>query len=122
MQQPQQQPVESAVLIRASQRKRRSIPGTPGLYEELMPAGVRSMAVFSMTLEPGQSTAGDLRHGGDETFILLSGNNYQVEIDGKKLTMEAGDSLFIPRGARHEATNAGTEIARAIFVLSPPVY
>ncbi len=122
MQQPQQQTVETAAVIRANQRKRRTIAGTPGVYEELTPPGVRSMVMFDMTLLPGQSTADDLRHGGDECFVLLSGNNYLVEIDGKKVTLEAGDSVFIPRGARHKGTNAGTEIARAIFVLCPPTY
>ena len=122
MQTQQQQAIGGAVLIRAKDRKRRTIAGTPGVYEELTPASLRSMVVFDMTLRPGESTASDLRHGGDEVFVLLAGNDYQVEIDGKKLVMEAGDTLFIPRGARHSATNAGTETARAIFILSPPTY
>ncbi len=122
MQTQQQEAIGGAVLIHANQRKRRSISGTPGVYEELTPAGVKSVVVFDMKLEPGESTRRDLKHGGDECFLLLEGNDYLVEIDGQKLTMQAGDSLFIPRGARHVATNAGTITAHAIFILSPPDY
>lgn len=122
MQTEQQQSVAGAVLIHPNQRKRRAISGTPGVYEELTPPGVRSVVVFDMKLEPGESTREALRHGGDECFVLLEGNDYLVEIDGKKITMQAGDSLFIPRGALHKGTNAGTVTARAIFILSPPDY
>jgi quercetin dioxygenase-like cupin family protein len=122
MQTEQQEAVAGAVLIRPNQRKRRSFSGTQGIYEELTPATARSMVVFDMKLEPGDSTRRDLKHGGDECCVLLEGTDFLVEIDGQKLTMQQGDSLFIPRGTRHVATNAGTVTAHAIFVLCPPDY
>src|SRR5512142_2395393 len=100
--QTQQQLAVEGVVIHANQRKRRSITGTKGVYEELTPQGTKSMVVFDMSLEPGESTRGDLKHGGDECFVLLEGNDYLVDLDGQKLTMQAGDSLFIPRGVRHK--------------------
>lgn len=110
-----------AVVIRASQRKRRSIPDSPIRYEELTPPGVDSHVSFMVTAEPGQSTAPDLRHGGDESLLVLAGR-VEIDVEGTKHVLGPGDSVFIPRGRRHRLTTVGDETARSVFVLSPPRY
>lgn len=120
MQQPQAQ-LTDAVVIRANQRKRRAIPNNPIQYEELTPAGVDSLVTFMVTSEPGQSTAADLRHGGDESLLVLTGR-LEVDVEGTKHPLGPGDSIFIPRGRRHRLTTVGTETAHAVFTLSPPKY
>ncbi len=80
------------------------------------------MAMFSVSAAPGHSTGGgSLKHGGDEAMVVLSGK-MELEVEGEKQTLGPGDSVFIPRGQRHRLTNVGSEIAEAIFVLSPPQY
>jgi quercetin dioxygenase-like cupin family protein len=119
--QQQQRQTEDAVVIRAKQRRRRVIPGATTTYEELSPAGVRSLVMFSMNAAPGKATAEVVQHGGDECFLLLSGK-HEVEVEGKRYTLERGDTIFIPRGQRHRGWNAGAETVESIFVLSPPEY
>ena len=109
-------------VIRANQRKARVVPGNPMSYQELSPEGVESMAMFRASAAPGQSTGSNLlRHGGDETLLVLSGN-FEIEVEGLKDSLAPGDSVFIPRGQRHRLTNIGTEIGEAVFVISPPKY
>ena len=113
---------KTAVVIRSNQRKVQVIPGNPVRYEWLSPEGLSSLAMFRVIADPGQSTGyKELQHGGDESLLLLSGT-CEVEIEGAKQTLKAGDSMFIPRGQRHRLTNVGTEPSEAIFVLSPPEY
>ncbi len=113
----------NAVVIRADQRKQyRGTPENPMTYQVLSPDGVQSLAMFSVRAAPGQDTGPKvLKHGGDETMVVLSGK-LEVELDGVKQTLGSGDSIFIPRGLEHRVTNTGTEICEAIFVLSPPKY
>ncbi len=109
-------------VIRASERKQRTVPGNPMSYEELSPEGVESMVMLSVTAAPGQSTGErHLQHGGDETLVVLSGR-MEIEVEGQKHSLGPGDSVFIPRGHRHRLTNVGTDTSQAIFVLSPPKY
>jgi quercetin dioxygenase-like cupin family protein len=109
-------------IIRASERKRRAVPGNPMSYQELSPDGIESLAMFAVTAAPGQSTGtGSLQHGGDEALVVLSGR-MEIEVEGQKQSLESGDSAFIPRGHRHRLTNVGSETAQAVFVLSPPKY
>ncbi len=122
MAQLQQQQTSNAVVIRASNRKRRPVPGNPLNYEVVSPDSARSLVMFVISAEPGQSTGTNLlTHRGDENLLLLSGRA-EVEIENTKHILEAGDSIFIPRGQRHRVTNVGTETARAVFAISPPEY
>ncbi len=108
-------------VIRASERKERTISGNSMRYQELSPEGVESLAMFHVIAAPGQSTARSLQHGGDEALLVLSGR-MEIEVEGDRRFLEPGDSVFSPRGHRHCLTNAGQETAKALFVLSPPKY
>ena len=113
---------KTAVVIRSNQRKVQVVPGNPLRYEWLSPDGIGSLAMFRVVAAPGQSTGyKELAHGGDESLVLLSGT-CEIEVEGAKHTLKAGDSVFIPRGQRHRLTNIGTEPSEALFVLSPPEY
>jgi putative monooxygenase len=119
--QQQQTQLTDAVVIRANQRRRRPISNGGIVYEELTPAAVESLVSFMVTAEPGQATAPDLRHGGDESLVVLAGR-VEVDVEGTTHTLNPGDSIFIPRGRRHRLTTIGTETAHAVFVLGPPRY
>ncbi|QBE67244.1 cupin domain-containing protein [Pseudoduganella lutea] len=48
-------------------------------------------------------------HPGVEIAYVLSGT-IQYELDGKTITLQAGESLYIPAGAVHSAKNVGPDI------------
>ncbi len=58
------------------------------------------------------------KHPGEEAIYVLFGT-IEYEIDGKWVTVKAGDSLFVPDGVVHAARNTGTEPAAelATYVL-----
>ena len=58
------------------------------------------------------------RHPGEEVIYVLAGT-IEYEIDGKLVTVKAGDVLFVPDGVVHAARNVGTDRAAelATYVL-----
>lgn len=58
------------------------------------------------------------KHPGEEAIYVLFGT-IEYEIDGKWVTVRAGDILFVPDGVVHAARNSGTEPAAelATYVL-----
>jgi|EP01034_Spumella_vulgaris_P024774 quercetin dioxygenase-like cupin family protein len=48
-------------------------------------------------------------HPGAEIAYVLSGSIEYV-LEGKTIRLQAGESLFIPAGARHSAKNVGAEV------------
>lgn len=111
-----------ATVIRANERRQRFIPNNPVKYFEVTPTGTRSMAMYSVTAAPGQNTgAKTIYHGGDETFLVVSGI-FEIELEDRKEILGPGDSIFIPRGVGHRVTNISIENGECIFVLSPPEY
>lgn len=112
---------EHVEITRSHERRRLSVPGNPVRYDEITPPG-KSLAMFTVTYEPGQNTGAKfLRHGGDESLLVLKGT-FELELEDKKIILETGDSAFIPRGACHRITNVGSIRGEGVFVLTPPEY
>lgn len=57
-------------------------------------------------------------HPGEEIIYVLSGT-LEYEVDGKPVTLRAGEVLFVPNGVVHAARNVGTTPAAelATYVL-----
>ncbi len=122
MQQRQPNINNNAVLIRADQQKKKTVSNNALIYKMVSPEGSPSLEMYRVTAPPNQSTGPKaLQHGGDENFLVLSGK-IEVEVEDQKYVLNAGDSVFIPRGQHHRVTNIGSETGECIFVLSPPKY
>jgi quercetin dioxygenase-like cupin family protein len=52
------------------------------------------------------TVAGRHSHPGEELIYVLQGT-FEYEVDGKLVTLTAGDVLFIPAGTVHAARNVG---------------
>ena len=59
-----------------------------------------------------------LHPGQDEHFEVLEGE-LQVEVDGRPLTIRAGETLSIPRATPHRMWNASAAVARARWATTP---
>ena len=60
-----------------------------------------------VSFDPG-AAFGRHRHPGEEIIYVLEGS-LEYEIEGRpRVTLEAGDVLFIPTGTIHSARNAGS--------------
>jgi quercetin dioxygenase-like cupin family protein len=114
--------IAAAILIGA--------PGT-GNAEQARPAGttrtdlqrhnlsISGREVFQARVDfaPGASFPRH-KHPGEEIIYVLSGT-IEYELNGKLVTVKAGDVLFVPFGVLHAARNVGDEPAAelATYVL-----
>ena len=71
--------------------------------------------VKEVLVDPGRALTLQFHPGRDETWVVVEGAA-RVELDGGTLTLEAGRSLRVPRGARHRLANPGPARLRLIEV------
>lgn len=72
-----------------------------------------------MSLLPGESI-GLETHGNDQFFRFESGSG-EVAIDNETYTVQDGDCVLIPAGARHNVTNTSSNNELKLYTLySPP--
>ena len=66
----------------------------------------REVIQVRVGFDPGASF-GRHSHPGAEVAYVLEGT-LEYDLEGKRVTLKAGESLFIPAGAVHAARNTGT--------------
>nr|AHX24700.1 cyclase [uncultured bacterium] len=69
-------------------------------------------------LRPGEFVT-EHYHPYSEEFVHVVEGSLEMTVDGERVPLAPGDSLYVPIGARHRLVNTGTEPARAVFHLSP---
>ena len=69
----------------------------------LTTAPVRSQSLAEATLEPGQATERHYHAESEEFDYVLEGAG-EMEIDGERAAVGAGDAILIPAGAWHQIT------------------
>jgi quercetin dioxygenase-like cupin family protein len=81
-----------------------------------------SVAVFELTVPAGQKLPGP-SHKNDAYEETLYGIQGVVTwtIDGKAFEVGPGQAICIPRGAVHRFDNFGTEDAKQLTIITPPV-
>lgn len=75
-------------------------------------------AIFEDIVDPGVGLSRHIHHQQDETFIFLEGI-FDVEVDGERYRMTAGDVAFIPKGSVHAWKNVGITQGRLRYIFSP---
>ena len=64
-------------------------------------APVRNQSLAEATLEPGQGTQRHYHRAAEEIYYVVEGEG-ELEIDGERRRVRAGDAALIPPGARHQ--------------------
>jgi len=68
---------------------------------------------------PPESGSGLHRHWSyDEAALVIEGK-FDVQVDGRQMTLGAGESVYWPRGCSHKFKSIGPETGRVIFICSP---
>ena len=68
--------------------------------------------------EPGQSHALHAHHGMDKVYKVIDGEGLFL-LEGRELTMKAGDLLVAPDGVPHGVRNSGTARLLVLAILAP---
>jgi len=70
------------------------------------------------SLEPGRATQRHYHARSEEIYLIVEGGG-ELEVDGDRRQVSAGDAILIPPGAWHELT-AGDDGARLLCCCVPP--
>ena len=85
---------------------------------DLGTAPVRAHSLAEATLEAGASTRRHYHRESEEIYYVLEGAG-EVEIDGERARVTAGDAALIPAGAWHEIRANGGAL-RFLCTCAPP--
>jgi uncharacterized cupin superfamily protein len=70
---------------------------------------------------PGGGSMGPMRHEGDEVGYVLEGR-LDLSIDDVLHELGPGDSFAFPSNLAHTYRNPGSEVARVIWINTPPTF
>lgn len=88
----------------------------------VLATGGKSQAAV-MTLAPGQSSGNEAEaHKRSEQILLVLEGSVRAEVEGERRTLQQGDLILIPAGARHRFTNEAGQRAITFNTYSPPEY
>ena len=68
---------------------------------------LKNLVVSSTDLKPMKSTSGDEHKGQEEVYFFVKGN-CRMELDGKEINVDVGDTVLIEDGVFHRV-HAGPE-------------
>lgn len=77
----------------------------------------------AMVLGPGEASGpyGN-EHAQSAQVLFVHDGELEAELDGKKFTMRAGDSVVVAKGVAHRFVNRAQRRAVTFNVYSPPAY
>jgi mannose-6-phosphate isomerase-like protein (cupin superfamily) len=59
------------------------------------------------------------RHSNEAETIHIVSGEFEMEIDGKRSRVTAGETVHIPRGVIHSGTNVGQDTGRRVLLFTP---
>jgi transcriptional regulator with XRE-family HTH domain len=113
--------VEEVQVVRASRRKRLTLPGSYVSYDLLTPDLNRQVEVMFMRINPGE-------HSGEEPMVDLPGEKFGYVLKGtleskvgdRLYQLNAGDSIYFPAHFPHSWRGLGEDSIEVLWVLTPP--
>lgn len=59
------------------------------------------------------------RHSNESETIHIVEGEFEMEVDGERCQMSAGETIHIPRGVIHSGANIGERTGRRVLIFSP---
>ena len=81
--------------------------------------GVERQSLAEATLAPGQATQRHYHRASEEIYFMLDGEG-EIELDGERRGVSAGDAVAIPAGSWHELRAEGDRPLRILCFCVPP--
>ena len=109
-------------VTRSGQRKRITYPGSGIMNELLTPDLQRSFEAIWVQAEPGATSGGHPHsHPGEECGLIISGT-MQIWVGDEKITLEAGDAVYLESPVSHRWQAAGDDPMVAVWMITPPTF
>ncbi|MRG73411.1 cupin domain-containing protein [Alphaproteobacteria bacterium HT1-32] len=114
-------PEERDIIVRRANRRELNYSGT-GVREALLSPHLHGTFEMVMTtLEPGADSGVAYSRTGEEGGFVLEGT-LDLEVDGRKYSLSAGDSFSFESTRPHRCANSGSQVTHVLWVISPPSY
>lgn len=113
---------EMGLVVRKSNRRTLDFHGS-GVHEEILSPSISGqLLLVQSTFAPGSRTGDrDRQRQGEEAGVVMSGT-LELQVDGKTLRLEAGDSFAFTRKGPHRCHNPGDVPAVVLWVHTPGAY
>lgn len=108
-------------ILRRNQRRRVTFPQSSISYELLVPDFRRRASAMWLTAQPGGESGPEHTHEGEDIVVVLQGQ-LTVEVAGQRHDLRAGDSICFNSELPHRWSNRGKQVAKAIWMSSPPYF
>lgn len=110
-------------VVRAGERRRLEIPHDGLVYELLTPNAQGSLEIILLVIPPGYdgSARKPLTHKGEKFFWVRQGT-LLVNVGGRSLTLETGDSFTFDASEPHFVANPGPDTTHIQIVVTPPSF
>ena len=105
-------------LVRRHQRRQLHIPGSDVVRELLVPDLHRRIILLTARFGPGAVSSREAAsHQGEECVVVTRGR-MRIEVNGRVLDLEEGDSFYFDSTVPHVFRNVGDEPAEIIAAIS----
>lgn len=113
---------ELGMVVRRTHRRVMDFHGS-GVHEEILSPSISGeLLLVETTFAPGARTGDrDRERRGEEAGLVLSGE-LELQVDGKTLRLEAGDSFAFTRQGPHRCHNPGKVPTVVLWVHTPASY
>jgi len=99
-------------------RDRKTLRGMPGVHVQLLALGTIAIEPQLFHIDPGAGISQAYGHEGEE-FIFIFRGRLEIEMDGRKFQLQAGDSFSINSQTPHCWRNPGQTRTVALWITTP---
>lgn len=112
---------ERDLVVRRTRRRR--LDYSAGVVDELLsPNLAGALELLSCRFPPGASSGDEpYTHAGEEAGVVIRGR-LELWVDGRTVTLEAGDSFGFQSALPHRYRNPGPDETEVIWAITPPSY
>lgn len=116
---------ETSPVVRASERRNLDIhsSGEVDAVHALMSPGLDgALEAIWVEAPPGYDTSDTpFTHAGEEFGLVLQGR-HEIFLDGARYELGPGDSITYSSTTPHWYRNTGTDVVKAVWIITPPTF
>ena len=109
-------------IVRAGDRVRMTLRPGEHWDEVLSPSLHGKLLVLQSTILPGAGSGAPYHHAADEECVLVIRGRLEIEVDGVRHELSAGDAMTYSSRRSHAWRNATTDDVVALWIITPPNY
>jgi quercetin dioxygenase-like cupin family protein len=81
----------------------------------------QGLGVFELKVPPGAMVPPPHSHTNNEECVYVLEGTLRYSVDKETRDLKPGEWMSTPRGSVHQFSNAGSETARALIILTPDI-